>query len=75
MCPSEGGRACERGPGPALPTCAAAAAAATRAAATAATPAHAGVAINALIAFASLFAKNKVIARIQFSDVAKVGYG
>ena len=34
---------------------------------------HTGIAVNALIAVASLFAKNKVIARIQFSDVAKVG--
>eukprot|EP00908_Phaeocystis_cordata_P003700 Transcript_14076.p3 GENE.Transcript_14076~~Transcript_14076.p3 ORF type:complete len:255 (-),score=109.26 Transcript_14076:1205-1969(-) len=31
------------------------------------------LAINALIAFASLFAKNKVIARVQFSEVGKVG--
>ena len=31
------------------------------------------IAVNALIAFASLFAKNKVISRIQFSDVDAVG--
>ena len=30
------------------------------------------VAVNALIAFASLFAKNKVIARIAFSSVAEL---
>ena len=34
---------------------------------------HTGIAVNALIAVASLFAKNKVIARIQFSDVTKLG--
>ena len=64
--------------GPCLPTCAGAAAAANAAAATATATAtvaspHTGIAVNALIAVASLFAKNKVIARIQFSDVAKVG--
>jgi len=31
------------------------------------------IAINALIAFASLFAKNKIIARIRFSDIAELG--
>lgn len=31
------------------------------------------IAINGLIAFASLFAKNKVIARIRFADVAAIG--
>lgn len=31
------------------------------------------IAINALIAFAALFAKNKVIARIRFADVAAIG--
>ena len=62
--------------GPCLPTCAGAAAAANATAANATAtvaPPHTGIAVNALIAVASLFAKNKVIARIQFSDVAKVG--
>ena len=49
------------------------AAAATATATATVAPPHTGIAVNALIAFASLFAKNKVVARIQFSDVAKVG--
>jgi len=59
-------RRCER---EALQTCAGAAAAAT----TTVAPPHTGIAVNALIAVASLFAKNKVIARIEFSNVDKVG--
>ena len=31
------------------------------------------ITINALIAFASLFAKNKIIARIRFSEVKELG--